>query len=66
MQADDEGVINFHFCYPETRLDGEYGIMNRALVIHAGPDDVGTGGTSESASTGSSGARLTCALILPF
>ena len=35
----------------------------RSIVVHAGVDDLGQGGTQESLSTGSAGARLDCCVI---
>ncbi len=63
VQADEDGVVNFHFCFPAVSLDGHLGILGRSLVIHANTDDVGTLNTTASLATGSSGARLTCAII---
>jgi Cu/Zn superoxide dismutase len=39
-------------------------VIGRGLVIHAGADDLGLGGSVESSRTGSSGARLLCAPIV--
>ena len=38
-------------------------ILNRAIVIHAGEDDLGQGMNTGSATTGNAGARLACGLI---
>ena len=38
-------------------------ILDRAIVIHAGADDLGQGGDAGSASTGNAGARLACGVI---
>merc|ERR1711971_1228837 len=35
----------------------------RAIVIHAGVDDLGQGGASDSLTTGNAGARLDCCII---
>ena len=35
----------------------------RAMVLHAGPDDLGKGSWADSQSTGHSGARLACAVL---
>ena len=42
----------------------DYSILNRAIVVHAGEDDLGLGGDSGSMSTGNAGSRLACGLIL--
>ena len=39
-------------------------ILNRAIVVHAGQDDLGLGGNMGSENTGNAGARLACGLIL--
>ena len=39
-------------------------IVDRAIVIHSGEDDLGLGGDSGSAATGNAGSRLACGLIL--
>ena len=39
-------------------------VVNRALVLHALEDDCGLGGESDSKTTGHSGARIVCAVIL--
>jgi Cu-Zn family superoxide dismutase len=39
-------------------------VVNRALVLHALEDDCGTGGFPDSNTTGHSGARIVCAVIL--
>ena len=39
------------------------GIAGRALVLHAGEDDLGQGGAADSATTGAAGARLGCCII---
>ena len=38
-------------------------IAGRAIVIHAGVDDLGLGGDNESKKTGNAGSRLVCGLI---
>lgn len=39
-------------------------VVNRALVLHALEDDCGLGGFADSSTTGHSGARIVCAVIL--
>ena len=39
-------------------------VLNRAIVLHADPDDCGVGGQADSKTTGHSGARLACGVIL--
>uniref|UniRef100_A0A3G9CM21 Superoxide dismutase [Cu-Zn] n=1 Tax=Laqueus rubellus TaxID=93892 RepID=A0A3G9CM21_LAQRU len=38
-------------------------IIGRAIVIHAGKDDLGTGGDAGSRASGNAGARLACCVI---
>ena len=40
--------------------------FRRAVVIHAGTDDLGTGGDEESLKTGNAGTRSACGVIGMF
>ena len=42
---------------------GEYSVVGRSVMIHAGGDDLGRGGHELSASTGNAGARVACGEI---
>jgi Cu-Zn family superoxide dismutase len=44
-------------------LYGEYSVLNRAVVVHAGKDDLGLGGDDESLKTGNAGGRVACGII---
>lgn len=44
---------------------GVDGVADRAIVIHAGEDDLGMGGDDESLQTGNAGARVGCGIIQP-
>lgn len=44
-------------------LNGPFSILGRSIVIHAGEDDLGTGGDAGSMATGNAGARLGCGVI---
>ena len=44
-------------------LNGPLSILGRSIVIHAGEDDLGTGGDAGSMTTGNAGARLGCGVI---
>ncbi len=37
--------------------------MDRAIVLHEDPDDLGDGGSEDSLTTGNAGARLGCCVI---
>ncbi|XP_071515503.1 superoxide dismutase [Cu-Zn]-like [Panulirus ornatus] len=44
-------------------LWGRQSIVGRSIVVHAGEDDLGLGGTAESLKTGAAGGRLACCNI---
>ena len=44
-------------------LRGSWGVRNRAVVVHAGTDDLGTGGDDGSRAVGNAGARPGCGNI---
>jgi len=46
------------------RLKGETGIAGRSVVVHAGTDDLGTGGDDGSRAVGNAGARPACGDIV--
>ena len=43
--------------------DGPNDVAGRAIVVHAGEDDLGRGGDEESKKTGNAGARAACGII---
>ncbi|KAM3139275.1 hypothetical protein pb186bvf_008685 [Paramecium bursaria] len=45
------------------QLHGEFSVIGRSVVIHAGQDDLGRGGHPDSLTTGNSGARVACGVI---
>jgi len=68
----DLGNVNFtkgnsiqvSFSDSVIQLTGDYSILGRTLVLHAGTDDYGMDGTNnESALTGDAGARFACGII---
>ncbi|KAL7065428.1 hypothetical protein AAHC03_05676 [Spirometra sp. Aus1] len=66
LQSDAQGILCTNQYYPETDLTGNYSVLGRSLVIHEKEDDLGTLETKDSQTTGSSGKRLTCAVINPI
>ena len=46
------------------QLYGEYSIIGRSVMVHAGEDDLGKGGDAGSLSTGNAGSRLACGTIV--
>jgi Cu-Zn family superoxide dismutase len=42
---------------------GPADVAGRAIVVHAGEDDLGRGGDEESTKTGNAGARVACGII---
>jgi Cu-Zn family superoxide dismutase len=39
------------------RLDGEFTVVGRSVMVHADPDDLGRGGHELSATTGNAGGK---------
>jgi Cu-Zn family superoxide dismutase len=58
LVANSKGEASFSFEADKMRLnDGPQGILNRAVVVHANPDDY------QSQPAGNSGARIACGII---
>merc|ERR1711983_84796 len=53
----------FHIHAEGSLEDEEYSILGKAIVLHAGEDDLGRGGDEGSETTGNAGARLGCCII---
>ncbi|VDL92829.1 unnamed protein product [Schistocephalus solidus] len=66
LRSDANGLLCASNYYPETDLTGRHGVLGRTLVIHEREDDLGMAGTPDSQATGSSGRRLSCAVINPI
>nr|AEY77316.1 extracellular Cu/Zn-superoxide dismutase [Phaedon cochleariae] len=61
--ADATGVAHVHIEDDVIALQGNHNIIGRAMVVHAGEDDLGRGGQSDSLTTGHAGGRLACGVI---
>jgi len=48
---------------PRFELEGKNSIVGRAVVLHAGQDDLGQGGDDGSVATGNAGARVACCTL---
>jgi len=47
----------------QVKLIGAESVLGRTVVVHAGTDDLGRGGTEESKKTGNAGPRPACGVI---
>lgn len=63
IEADSDGVAMVDIRDSLATMYGEFSILNRPFVVHAGEDDLGTGEDEGSMSTGNAGGRVACGLI---
>eukprot|EP01083_Nonionella_stella_P084876 235051_1 len=63
IQADDKGEADLSITDSMVSLTGQYSVIGRAIVVHAGTDDLGQGGFDDSKTTGHAGARAACGVI---
>jgi Cu-Zn family superoxide dismutase len=65
VMADASGNVRQSILARRVSLLGPYSVLHRTLVVHAGRDDLGFGNSPDSKTTGDSGARLACGVLLP-
>ncbi|KAI9464921.1 superoxide dismutase [Lactarius psammicola] len=63
IQSDEIGAARFTLTDKLISLNGPRSILGRAVVVHAGTDNLGLGGNEESLKTGNAGARAACGII---
>ncbi|MPC72813.1 Superoxide dismutase [Cu-Zn] [Portunus trituberculatus] len=61
--ADQSGVAHVNITDPLVTLVGPRSVIGRAIVVHAGEDDLGGGGHPSSLKTGNAGGRVGCGVI---
>mmetsp|Transcript_28841 Transcript_28841/g.27629 ORF Transcript_28841/g.27629 Transcript_28841/m.27629 type:complete len:165 (+) Transcript_28841:61-555(+) len=61
--ADESGASKGELSASLIQLSGEYSIIGRSVMVHAGVDDCGKGGHELSKTTGNAGGRLACGEI---
>ncbi|KAA6414132.1 MAG: zinc superoxide dismutase [Lasallia pustulata] len=63
FKTDGQGCAKGSHTDPLIKLIGPESVLGRTIVVHAGTDDLGRGGTEESKKTGNAGARPACGVI---
>jgi len=61
--SDGQGVSYISLEDSVISLNGPMSVVGRAIVLHAGTDDLGRGNNEESLKTGNAGARAACGVI---
>ncbi|KAI8520433.1 PREDICTED: superoxide dismutase [Cu-Zn]-like [Branchiostoma belcheri] len=63
VEVGEDGEANIKITDSQLQLTGPNSIIGRAVVVHAGEDDLGKGGFDDSLTTGHAGGRLACGVI---
>jgi len=63
VYSDVNGVVNTTITDNIVSLIGQYSVINKAIVVHGGEDDLGRGGYTDSNTTGHAGPRYGCCVI---
>ncbi|XP_039262007.2 superoxide dismutase [Cu-Zn]-like [Styela clava] len=63
IMVDESGKATIDITDKQVKLDGEFSVVGRAIVVHADVDDLGRGGFPDSKTTGHAGGRLACGVI---
>lgn len=63
VTADAAGTAVVDITDSLVTLSGKDSVVGRAVVVHEGEDDLGTGGFPDSKTTGHAGGRLACGVI---
>jgi Cu-Zn family superoxide dismutase len=64
IEADASGKAIINLSDEQVTLgEGKGNVVGRAVVVHAGVDDLGLGGDDGSLATGNAGGRVACGVI---
>ncbi|GGL46963.1 superoxide dismutase family protein [Nocardia jinanensis] len=63
LKTDANGRANGTITDKKVKVIGPNSVLGRTIVIHAGTDDLGRGGHSDSLTTGNAGGRPACGVI---
>ena len=63
IEAKADGVAEVAIEDSLVSLIGPHSVIGRAIVVHAGQDDLGQGGDEGSLKTGNAGGRVACGVI---
>jgi len=61
--SDATGIASGQFEDDQVKLLGPHNVIGRAIVVHAGTDDLGLGTVADSKTTGNAGGRPACGII---